>query len=180
MYINDEVVELLRQGDEKVFEQFYFAISPMMYEKIVTRIKNKEDTKEMVQDIMLSIPSYLRKHLEVNGQNLMYHVVSILNMEIFKYMRVVKRQPENMYVQLNDDIEYDDYLSKNRVRFTISELKSVLSKLEYNVLVMKYVDKLSYQEIAEEINMYSSRTIRRVLKQGLTKTKKYYCNKYGK
>ena len=176
MYIDDEVIELIRKGDEFVFQCFYYTFAPMLYNKIRSRIDSRLDAEDLVQDIMASMPEILNTNKEINGKNIIFYLISITNKEIYRYNRKLKNNNTIIEVEYDEDYEYR-FMPREMI-FDIEELVKVLNKLEYNVLTMKYVDKLNYQEITESLDGCSERTIRRIMKRSLAKVKKYINKKY--
>ena len=86
MYINDEIVELIKLGDEFIFEQFYCAFAPVILKRLTFRIDsgNRLDAEELLQDIMASVPMMLRNNSKINGTNFIFYLMAKVNKEIYR------------------------------------------------------------------------------------------------
>jgi RNA polymerase sigma-70 factor (ECF subfamily) len=138
---------------DKISKQFldaYDKYADDLYRHVIFRVSDKEQAKELLQETYLKTWEYLKKGNKIDEiRPFLYRVLHNL---LIDYLR--KKKPQ---VSL-DDLAEDGFdiahggRNEEEARIDAKKLLVLLDELDEsyrNILVMKYVDDMTIQEIAE-------------------------------
>ncbi|MDO8240470.1 MAG: RNA polymerase sigma factor [Candidatus Moranbacteria bacterium] len=181
-YSDEEIAELV------IKDKAFFGILIRRYEKklggYVWKMsgKNKEEIDDMLQNIFIkayvNINSLKKEH---KFSNWLY---GIAHNECIDHWRRYKKHSNNISLEANDNLSAVLTSNEDLVRDIIDrgeadEMNMILNKLPYKykeILVLKYLEDKSYEEIGEILKKPVS-TIGTMLRRAKIRLKKYLENK---
>lgn len=186
MIQTDEEIALLVQGGDKEA----FALLVDRYENKIARygrkfLSQKEDIEDMVQEV------FVKAYVNIQGfdteRRFSSWIYRIAHNEFVNALKKKSRQPF-YFLDLNTDIlalhlpakEKADGESEERmIRLALEESLAGLDLKYREILVLAYLEDLSYQEISDILKIPIS-TVGVRLKRAKDNLRKIYENKYGK
>jgi RNA polymerase sigma-70 factor (family 1) len=126
-YSDELLLQLLRENSRKAFEEIYHRYWPRLYSMGYKRIKSRESTEELVQDIFSSL--WINRHTVII-QSLSSYLLSSMKYKVINFMR--------------HEMVKQDYLKKelvlNNVLDNSTEERVLLHDLE--LALDREIDKL--------------------------------------
>jgi RNA polymerase sigma-70 factor (ECF subfamily) len=146
----------LRAGEPKAVQEWYQSYEKRLLRYILSRVSNLNDAEELVHDTFLSCLQSLPLFRGESG--VWTWMVHVAQHEVADYFR--KRYAKKFLhcLPLGERIIFDDLRDAHEVA---SEVHHILKKMAHEhreILLMKYVDRKSVQQIAREL----SRTVKSV------------------
>ncbi len=149
------LVEKIQQGDEASFGKIYDSYVNSIYRYVFLKIGLKEKTEEVVQDIFLKFWRFAREK-ENRIQNVNAFLYTIAKSMIVDYYRAAGKAEE--VIGFQESIMTEDELAASEsldegidIVLDMEKIKAVLAKLPQvyqDVIIMKFMDELSNEEIA--------------------------------
>ena len=146
MRINEKILQAVGNGDEKAFDIIYHEYATKIAVYIGSFVRNIEDAKDITQELFIDLPHLIDKHF------------CFEKAEAFKswLYKVAERRALNFLKTKKNHVDIEqitDILSKetdkeNEIITYITELKELLSKEEYKILILHLILEYTYQEIA--------------------------------
>lgn len=187
---DEELIEQLRRGDEKIMEFILDKYKPLVRKKANTMYLIGGDTDDLIQEGMIGLFKAIRDYNNEKACTFYYFAELCVSRQIYTVVEASNRKkhaPLNSYVSLysgtnEDGVVLADSLSmgaaenpeqmmieqENMVLF-LEKLKEQLSKMERQVLDL-YLAGLNYQQIAEQMEK-SPKAIDNALQRIKTKIK---------
>ncbi|MEA5129493.1 MAG: RNA polymerase sigma-70 factor [Proteiniphilum sp.] len=179
IHINSNILRLLREGDEKAFEQLFHHYYNQIYTFVQTTLFNKTFAEDITQSVFISLWEK-RETIdpEANIASLLYiiarnHVYRQTEQLLLKY-KYEQYQQEN--VQENIDIEED--VNNRFLENILSELIDKLPSKRRRIFLLSREEQLSNKEIASRLDI-SEKTVETQIRRSLTflrEKMKYYLN----
>lgn len=146
-----ELVEQLLSGNKTVLKRFYLEYSPRLARFVRLKVSNKQDAEEIVQDTFVS----LLEALPAFGyrSSLWTFMISIAKHEVLDYYRKKYAKKAIKYVPFVDHFYSEPLYSASETREVFEQALHKLKEEERNLLLWKYEEKLSVEEIAEKLGV---------------------------
>jgi RNA polymerase sigma-70 factor (family 1) len=158
-YTDQELVALLKQGDEHAFTEIYNRYWKRVFAVAVKKLGDFDEAKEVVQEIFISLWER-REKVVVEGELASYLSVSvkykIINRLDKHYIR--KNYIDNLPASAEVDNSTQEWLDFEEVKERLAKLVSELPEKCRLVFVMSREQGLSHKQIAEEMNI-SEKTV---------------------
>lgn len=131
------------KNDESAFRELYDDTVDRVFNYVLVRVRNREDAKEVVQEIYLSLFSSLPKFTYQGDPHFYGFLWTVVRRRIFKrrLKRIQELPFEEIYDYASDEGPPEDY------RYLFEALKS-LQERERLVLELRYFSHYSFAEIA--------------------------------
>jgi RNA polymerase sigma factor (sigma-70 family) len=142
-----ELLEGIRH-DETLFRELYDRTVDRLFSYVLVRVRNRDDAKEIVQEIYLSLFSSLPKFVYISDEHFMSYFWTIARRRIFKRrLRKIQTVPlEEIYDIASEETPGEDY------RFLFRSLRRLKEK-EKIVIQLRYFSHYSFKEISESCNI---------------------------
>jgi len=155
-----ELIESIRNDDNKAFEQLYYRYSQQLYYFSLKYLKSKEDAEGLVQEIYAKLWE-IRKTV-ICGESFSSFLFTIAKNTIFNKHRK-KLNEENYKEHLR--LHFDELYDKTENDIILADLKLRIDKQveklppkRKQIYILSRERGLSYKEIAAELNI-SEKTI---------------------
>lgn len=137
-----EIINQFKTGNLDMFDEFYDLTKNQVYVTILSILKNKMETEDIMQDTYLRFLNNINKYK--NGTNVIAFIVTIArNLAINQYNK--KRKEE-----FHDFSLYEDsYVKEDTNQELLDLVYKTLSGDELDVFIMHVIDELKHKEIAK-------------------------------
>ncbi len=157
-----ELIPLIREGSISAFEELYRRHWPAMYNTAFKRLKNAEQTKDVLQDIFTDL-WVRREKISINNAGAFLHTA--VRYQVYKL--IAKREVSPEFFLLLDKIAISPYTADKKLTETeFSKLAeswmASLPEKRQMIFRMHYQDNLSTREIAEKLQI-SQKTVQNQL-----------------
>ncbi|MGC9374954.1 MAG: RNA polymerase sigma-70 factor [Bacteroidales bacterium] len=159
-YIDSLLIEKIKEGDSKAFEELYYKYSDKLFYFAIRYLKTKEDAEGLVQEIFIKIwenRSNLKSGLSFNA-----YLFTIARNSIFNLHR--KNLNENAYKEYLRNY-LDEYHNKTENDIILSDMKRRIDKKIEKlppqrklIFQLSRNEGLSYREISIKLNI-SEKTV---------------------
>ncbi|WP_353197723.1 RNA polymerase sigma-70 factor, partial [Parapedobacter defluvii] len=166
---NTQLLEALRNGDVKAFEQIYLQMGEKLLHYVHSRVQNREVSEELVQEIFVSLWS--RRHELGRGIVLEPYLFSAAKYKILSHIRsekVRQRYAEHfaLFVAQQHANTTADLLDMADLEAVIEERISTLPPKCQQAFRMSRFAHKSIAEIADEMDI-SARTVENYITKAL-------------
>ena len=156
MDIADDIVKRAAVGDLEAFEEIYKASAGYVLNVAYRVLGAREDAEEVTQDVFLIIHRKLKDfRFEANFKTWVYRITVNVSINYAKRSNKVRHRT----VELKEGLAVSEQANQLREadkefhERIVENLLSVLNPDQRACLVLRSVEKLSYQEIAEALNI---------------------------
>lgn len=140
---------LILAGNKAAFRRFYHTYHPRLLAYVSSRVKTHQDAEEIVQDSFLgfldSLPLFSFR------SSLWTFLVSITRHEISDYYRKLYAKKAIKYVPFLNQVYSEPLYSMNETRHYFDQALKKISHTEKQLILWKYEEKLSVEEIADKL-----------------------------
>lgn len=147
-YSDKELANALKSLNKRVKEQVFLEIynryNRMIYQYISKHFNNQGDTNDIFQDVFLKFIDMVNKDLEIYSIKLLLLTIT-RNLCINQY----KKKKELLVDNIEELIIGSDFAESNNIMKILNKGLDLLDELDKDVLLLKYYDGLSYEEISE-------------------------------
>ena len=164
--LSDDTICLAAAGDVDAFEEVYRATSGFVYNVVLRVLGNEQDAEELVQDVYMTIYNQLKNfRFESSFKTWVYRIA--VNQSINRSKTRVKHQAisfdEDMHAPA---IKPDVHVAMEEQEHTakIEQLLSLINPEQKACVVLRNIQGLSYQEIADILKI-NINTVRSRLKR---------------
>jgi len=152
---DQELAELLKEGDREAFTEIYDRYAPKVYYQINQIVRNAETAKDLVQDLFITIWNKAG-HIKANANLGGYLYIAAQN-SVLKYIRDNRLQVDYLdsLSELADEIteeqngDYDIEVLYNLIEIEISKLPEKMR----TIFELSRRGDLSYKQIAAELGI---------------------------
>ncbi|MCB2196372.1 MAG: RNA polymerase sigma-70 factor [Bacteroidetes bacterium] len=159
-YIDDLLIDKVKEGDSKAFEELYYIYSERLYYFALRYLKTKEDAEGLVQEIFIRVwenRNGLKRGLSFNA-----YLFTIAKNTIFNQHR--KKVNENAYKEYLKNY-IDQHHNKTENDVVLADMKTRIDKSIESlppqrklIFQLSRNEGLSYKEIASKLNI-SEKTV---------------------
>lgn len=178
---DQEILDRILGGETELFGILYDRYANKVYRKCLSIVKDQSTAQDLVHDIMIKVFTSLPKF---QGRSKFGSWVYAITYN--KCIDFVRNRKKGGEVELDDEREgieddseempYADIVAMKADR--LRELMWELQEVDRVVLLMKYQDELSVQEIEEALGIKSS-AVKMRLKRARERLKALYRERYG-
>ncbi|KKT97767.1 MAG: RNA polymerase sigma factor, sigma-70 family [Microgenomates group bacterium GW2011_GWA1_46_15] len=141
----------LKKGSAQAVERWYAEYSKRLFRFVVLKVSNTHDAEEICHDTFLSCLESLPVFRE--NSSLWTWMCSVARHEIADYFR--KRYAKKLLrmVPFSDAVLPESYLDMHETSDAVRAVLHALPIRDRELLILKYIDRLSVQNIASKLNM---------------------------
>jgi RNA polymerase sigma-70 factor (ECF subfamily) len=168
-YTDQELVALLKQGDDLAFREVFERYSSLLYQHTFNKIRNSEEARDVVQEVFAKLWA---KHDELDFRtlNLKGYLYTTARNAVFDLLRHkvhVDAYAASYTRFVADHVAETDYLIREKQFAAIIEAEiAALPPKMREVFELRRVENLSNKEIAEKLNL-SEHTVKDQMKKAL-------------
>lgn len=156
-----ELVALIKKGKEDAFQEIMSRYTQKVYNLAMRLTRNVEDTEEVLQDVFITV--YNKIHMfEGKSQfsSWLYRVTANTafmklrkrkNAEILSFDEVGSQIQETLVGTSSEDCDIDYMSTKHELRTLLESSISRLPEEYKNIFILRDVDGLSNEEVAETL-----------------------------
>lgn len=147
----------MKSGDKMTFEEVYDEYYEIVYKAVYMRLLNRENTEDVVQETFIKAMNAWES-FDDNKAKVQTWLCTIAKNTMLNYVRNNKKHDSLSYDEMNENGFERGAEDKELNALTddcAKEAYSILSGLkkeDRELLVMRYVEELSYKEIASRID----------------------------
>ena len=147
----DELITRVKNGESHYFTNIIKHYEQKVFTTVIRIVKIHATAEDIVQEIFIKVFYNLHKYQTTGSFNAwLYRIVVHY---CFDYLRKNKQQS----VQIDSEVMNSDYPEKiillHERNQQLEQLLQQLDETEYMVLLLKYVNELSYDEISEVLQI---------------------------
>ncbi|MBC8112588.1 MAG: RNA polymerase sigma-70 factor [Verrucomicrobia bacterium] len=150
-----ELLALLKAGDENAFTHIYEQYWEKLYAMAYNRLKSKELTEEIVQDIFTEL--WLKREVITIQKNIEAYLVASLKYKIFNHIRHLKvKQTHIQHVKNSSDNLEDTTWQQVSFEELYAKMENELNQLPEKcrlVFTLSRHEGYSMKEIAQELDI---------------------------
>lgn len=155
IHSDEELLQLLKCGDRKVFEHIYKKYWPRLFDAAYKRVKSKEAAEEIIQELFTYIWCK-REELQLTHSFSTY-IYSALKYRIFNYIRaeIVKNRYVNSVKQTQSHFSYavEESVLYNELNGVLEKEINNLPERCRQVFNLSRKENLSFKEIATKLDI---------------------------
>lgn len=155
-YTDQELTELLKQGDREAFNQIYHRYVQYLYQYAFNILKDEDECTDAVQDIFVWLWENRRK---INVSILKGYLISAVKYKLTRVIQSSKRRSEILSLNpLKEESFIEDSLEIKELKQAIHEFVLGLPERSRMIFEMSRNEYLSNKEIAARLNI-SEKTV---------------------
>lgn len=183
--LNDkELIQLILETSETVlFSELYDRYANKVYRKCISMVKNKEDAQDLSHDIL--VKAFLNISSFAGNSSFSTWVYAITYNRCIDFLRSKQKARTIEYGEAYEIYEKEDETDvEEKMLFEIEverlkELMDLLSDGDRAILLMKYQDEMTVEQIQQILDLNNSAAKMR-LKRARDRLRKLYEKTYGK
>jgi RNA polymerase sigma-70 factor (ECF subfamily) len=145
-----KLITKISEKDQKAFEDIYRNYHKLIYYVIYKMVGNKDDTRELVQDVFVEMYNHID---DFKGGNFKYWLVQIAKNHTKNYLSRDLRKKQNAILNSELVERIPDTHSVGQIDELLSEYFSQETK---QIIILKVVFDYSFSDIAEEMDLNKS------------------------
>ena len=147
----DEVIARVKNGENHYFEHVINHYEQKIFITVIRIVRNRAATEDIVQDIFIKVFYSLHKYKHTGSFNAWIYRI-VVNY-CFDYLRKHKYQTIEIASDVMDSRYPEKLLLLRERNEQLERLLQQLDETDYFVLLLKYVNELSYDEISEVLQI---------------------------
>lgn len=159
---DDKFVKRAIEGDQEAYKDLMNKYQKPLYFHVLKMVKNHEQVEDLVQE------AFMKAFRNLNSYNTNYafstwlyrittnHTIDYLRKKKLKTTSIdqpVKTRDGEMEIQISDDAETDRNIIRKERKKIIHNAINDLPKKYRRVIEMRHLQELSYQEIADQLDL---------------------------
>ncbi|MCB9771614.1 MAG: RNA polymerase sigma factor [Candidatus Omnitrophica bacterium] len=170
--ITNDIILLASQGDLQSFEIIYKAMSGFVYNVALRIMNNREDAEEVTQEVFLTTYRKLQGfRLESSLKTWVYRITVNCAINFGRKKTVINNKIKTYdesaaEAMVEGDVQKE--IEKEHTNKVVNNILSVLNLEQRVCVVLRNIEGLSYEEIAEALNI-NINTVRSRLKRAREK-----------
>jgi RNA polymerase sigma factor (sigma-70 family) len=153
-YLDTQILEDFRNGEKKAIEAVYTFYKAPVMRFIVSMVKDEMDGESIFHEVFLKIIRK-RDHLNAN-ESIHSYVFTIAKNEVIDYFKKIKRNRERIEEFYKNRIETpfsQEQVDEEQIFCNLEQALDNLSFQRKKVIEFSFFHNLSYQEIADKLNI---------------------------
>lgn len=157
-YTDEELVELLKQGKDRAFDELYFRYRDLLVRFVYVRMKSIPVSEEIVQEVFTTIWER-RKTLVIQKKfsAYMYTSVRYVTLDYIKSNTLtdqfIKEVFDRNTVIENSNNTTEEAIYHDELQELVDKAASLLPKKAKEVFILSRIKQYTNKEIAEELNV---------------------------
>lgn len=157
-YTDEELVELLKQGKDRAFDELYFRYRDLLVRFVYVRMKSVSVSEEIVQEVFTTIWER-RKTLVIQKKfsAYMYTSVRYVTLDYIKSNALtdqfIKEVFDRNTVIENSNNTTEEAIYHDELQELVDKAASLLPKKAKEVFILSRIKQYTNKEIAEELNV---------------------------
>lgn len=157
-YTDEELVELLRQGKDRAFDELYFRYRDLLVRFVYIRMKSIPISEEIVQEVFTTIWER-RKTLVIQKKFSAYIYTSVryVTLDYIKSNMItdqyIKEVLDRNTIIENSNNSTEETIYHDELQEMVDKAASLLPKKAKEVFILSRIKQYSNKEIAEELNV---------------------------
>lgn len=141
----NELFEELKNGNKEVLEEIYNKYHKTIYGIAFSILKNKDDSEDIVQSVFIKI--HTLDNSKLPKENVSSWLYTLTKNEALQFLRKQKSNIDldSIYDLVDNNNEIDNLINKE----TYNKLISKLSPKEKEIVSLKIISNLSFEEISQ-------------------------------
>ena len=153
---NEELMIRYQKGDAQAFDELFERIHQRIYGYVSRRLSNKSDLEDVIQNIFIKF--HATKERYDSSYPLDAWIFTICRSVLFDHLRKVSK------ISYEEFIEFSQEVSTEGPDVEVAIAK--LPEQSQQIIKFKYLDELSFEEIAERINK-SPANVRQIMSRAM-------------
>lgn len=147
----DEVIEKVMNGENRYFVHLIKHYEQKIFTTVIRIVRNRAVAEDIVQDIFIKVYYSLHKYEKTGSFNAWIYRI-VVNI-CFDYLRKQKHQTTPVDSDIPDSRYPEKIVLLRERNEQLEQLLQQLDEIDYLVLLLKYVNGLSYYEISEVLQI---------------------------
>ncbi len=147
----DEVIARVKNGEEHYFAHVIKHYEQKVFSTVLRIVRNRTVAEDIVQDIFIKVYYSLHKYKKTGSFNAWLYRIVVNN--CFDHLRKHKYQTTPIDIEVTDSRYPESILLLREKNEQLEQLLQQLDETEYFVLLLKYVNGLSYDEIGHVLQI---------------------------
>lgn len=167
-------INTLDENLNSKFEAIYFAYSKYLYSIGINILKDEQYAADALQQCFIKIFENIGKIGEVNSSQTKSFISIIMRNESINLLRkrktifhVTESLDEALYIIIDEAADTEEILLRAELQDEVKSYLGKLNKEESNLIILKYVQEYSNEEIAEILGVSQE-----VVRQRLTRVRR--------
>ncbi|HKG08350.1 MAG TPA: RNA polymerase sigma-70 factor [Pedobacter sp.] len=148
-FTDHELVALLKQGDQRAFEQLYLNYGVKILRKLIRLLKDEEIAKEILQDVFLKVWEK-REGLdpEQSFRSYVFRIAENLVIDFFRKAATDKKVMDHL-ISVSTELYYDnDFVGTEEQNEKLRQVIDILPAQRKKIFVLCKLEGKSYEEVA--------------------------------
>lgn len=145
----EQIAEKLKKGETHYFGQIIVYFEAKVFRTVYSMIRNRATAEDIVQDIFLTL--YLNIH-KYNGGSFNAWLYRIVVNHCYDYLRKNKLETSEIE-EIIDESTPERILLLHERNKELEKIVELLDETERMILVLKYANELTYEEISEVLQI---------------------------
>ncbi|TPG40780.1 RNA polymerase sigma-70 factor [Flavobacterium pectinovorum] len=157
-FTDEELVELLRQGKDKAFDELYFRYRDLLVRFVYVRMKSIPVSEEIVQEVFTTIWER-RKTLVIQKKFSAYIYTSVryVTLDYIKSHTITDQYIKEVIDRNSEEFSStnatEDSIYYEELQEAVDKAASLLPKKSKEVFILSRIKHYTNKEIAEELNV---------------------------
>lgn len=147
----EEMILRVQRGESQYYTNIITHYENKVFTTVKRLVKNHVTAEDLVQDIFIKVFYSLHKYQQTGSFNAWLYRIVVNN--CFDYLRKSKLQDTHVDVEVTDYYCPEKIILLHERNKQLEQLLRQLNETEYMVLLLKYVNGLSYDEISEVLGI---------------------------
>lgn len=160
--ISKELLEKLKSGNEKAFEELYNSYKEPALRFCNSILKDTEESENIIQEVFIKI---WNRRITINPElNFTSYLFTIIKNRVFDYLKEIKKNEflrEKFWEKVLEYQAVDNEVKEERFA-KVKEAVDNLSEKRKIIIKLNYEEGKSYEEIANQLNI-SKNTVKNQL-----------------
>ncbi|CAC9976201.1 RNA polymerase sigma-70 factor [Flavobacterium panici] len=157
-YSDEELVELLKQGKDKAFDELYFRYRDVLVRFVYLRMKSVPISEEIVQEVFTTI--WERRKTIVIQKSFAAYIYTSVRYTTLDYIKshtvtdqYIQEVLDRNTVSYNSHNATEDSIFYDELQIAVDKAASLLPKKSKEVFILSRIKHYSNKEIADELNV---------------------------
>lgn len=162
------------KGDDKAYAQLYNRFADDLFAYGMHFTSDRESVKDCIQEIFMSL--YKNRSKQRSVENVKYYLFASLKNELFDLFKksIEYYQIETIEPVFNTEYSVEDLFVKAETdlynKAKIREIFQLLTPRQHEVIYYRYVEEMSYEEIAQLMQM-NYQSVRNLIHRSIQKVR---------
>lgn len=139
--------------EEKIYERIYNTHAEVLNNYFYYKFGNQEMARESVQEAFIKLWENCKKVPFSNAKSYLYTIANNLSLNRFKHQKVVLNYAKNVPQQTENKQTPDYIMEEKEFKLKLEKAIQGLTEKQRTAFLLHRIDKKSYKEIAEILNI---------------------------